>query len=309
VRQQPRLHIYEHNRFPAPDQVTQWDDESIAAALDAAYTIDELYRAEEYQADARFFAEAAARLAQEPSTGVLFYVPEQSAYMSLFDQSTRAYYLPRMGRDAESDRANRALIAQIAAQERQLYALFWGNDNLASADSFPALLNQRLYVLGAAWIGNIRLLHYDVPQAAPAITPEQGSEMTLGSAIQLVGYSVRREDNLHLSLFWRALAPVSGRYTVFVHLLDEQGALVSQQDGEPVGGLRPTQTWPAGGASAGEIVQDNRAIVLPEPRAGTGGYRLAVGMYDAQSGVRLPMLDPSGTRLADDMLLIPLDAD
>jgi hypothetical protein len=79
--------------------------------------------------------------------------------------------------------------------------------------------------------------------------------------------------------------PVAERYTVFAHLLDEDGQLVAQQDSEPVGGSRPTTTW-----SLGEVIVDRLGILIP-PNLNSGEYQLVVGMYRPDTGERLPVRD------------------
>jgi hypothetical protein len=107
---------------------------------------------------------------------------------------------------------------------------------------------------------------------------------------------------------------VAESYKVFVHLLDESNTLVSQQDSEPVGGQRPTHTWPVTTGEATEnatestgLIRDNRAIPLPAGLQQLSGYKLAVGMYSPRSGERLPLYEQDGTQLPNDMLVIELD--
>jgi hypothetical protein len=76
-------------------------------------------------------------------------------------------------------------------------------------------------------------------------------------------------------------------YTVFTHLLAPDGSLTGQQDNPPAGGTYPTNLW-----LAGEVVADVYEIPI---RAGAapGAHRLAVGMYVAETGVRLPIDETS----------------
>ena len=71
-------------------------------------------------------------------------------------------------------------------------------------------------------------------------------------------------------------------YTVFVHVRDEAGATVSQGDGPPAQGLYPTSLW-----QPGEIIRDERRVLLDS--LPPGRYDLVVGLYDLNSGVRLPV--------------------
>ncbi len=76
---------------------------------------------------------------------------------------------------------------------------------------------------------------------------------------------------------WQAVAPMETSYTGFVHLLDEDGQIVAQDDHAPQQGRRPTNTW-----LRGEVVEDDYELRLPAHLA-PGRYRLVVGLYDASS--------------------------
>jgi 4-amino-4-deoxy-L-arabinose transferase-like glycosyltransferase len=90
---------------------------------------------------------------------------------------------------------------------------------------------------------------------------------------------------LNLRLAWRADATPTADYTVFVHLLDEDGQIVAQHDRAPESGFYPTSQW-----DVGETVADIYALTLPETLA-TGNYRLMVGLYDPATGQRLLTAD------------------
>ena len=84
---------------------------------------------------------------------------------------------------------------------------------------------------------------------------------------------------LTVTLTWQATEPVTGDYTVFVHLLAPDGK-VAQHDARPCDGACPTDTW-----QPGEIVADRHSISL-ETGAPPGPYRLAIGLYLLDSGER-----------------------
>jgi hypothetical protein len=106
-------------------------------------------------------------------------------------------------------------------------------------------------------------------------------EAPMGDAVEL--YSVdldRRADGFHLTLYWRASAPISDSLSVYTHLrtygevcnIDTVTALLAQDDSyAPVEGTMPTRLW-----RARQIVRDTYFIPwvgnLPENAA------LAVGM-------------------------------
>jgi hypothetical protein len=145
-------------------------------------------------------------------------------------------------------------------------------------------------LVGAATIGWLKLAAMkEIPP--PAVT----TDYRLGDGIALVGYDlVENDEEVRLILHWASLAPVDQDYTVFVHLIGPDGTL-AQADGPPVGGHYPTSLW-----MYGEIVFDERSIPTKGLPAGT--YRLGLGMYLLETGVRLPALDAAGERLPDDVV-------
>ena len=82
---------------------------------------------------------------------------------------------------------------------------------------------------------------------------------------------------VRVTLIWRALAEMSESYTVFVHLVDEHGTLVTQHDGIPAAGLRPTFTW-----IPGERLLDSHDLIVPLDVPVPGGT-LIVGMYHSET--------------------------
>jgi 4-amino-4-deoxy-L-arabinose transferase-like glycosyltransferase len=129
---------------------------------------------------------------------------------------------------------------------------------------------------------------------------ESGGWYDLGEKVRLIGHEVngtaRAGEILRLRLYWQARAPMDEDYTVFVHLLDEEGNLRAQQDCQPQRGDYPTLLW-----RRGEVIWDGHQIPLP-PDLPAGTYRLVVGMYLLESMERLPVFDETGRRLPDDAI-------
>ncbi|MBI3287415.1 MAG: glycosyltransferase family 39 protein [Chloroflexi bacterium] len=121
----------------------------------------------------------------------------------------------------------------------------------------------------------------------------------LGEAIYLEGFAIEPiraepEEMIWVRLCWRVVSQPGRDYTVFVHLLDSAGALVATGDGPPRGGNYPTSRW-----SAGEELQDMHGLRVPA-QARPGTYTLSVGLYEANSGIRLPAFDGRGAHLPVD---------
>lgn len=125
----------------------------------------------------------------------------------------------------------------------------------------------------------------------------------LADMVRLLGYGLSADtlysgESLHLTLYWRALAKTQKDYTVFTHLMDEEGRIWGQKDNFPAGGTRPTSGW-----LVGEIVVDEYDIPV-RGDAPPGEYTIEIGMYDLVSGERLTAFDAEGERLADDRVIL-----
>ncbi|MFH1927766.1 MAG: hypothetical protein ABIK79_06295, partial [Chloroflexota bacterium] len=113
--------------------------------------------------------------------------------------------------------------------------------------------------------------------------PAMGHQLGVmfGGFAELLGYDLSpqvttTEEPVALTLYWRVVSdePPPVAYTIFTHLLNEQGRLVGQHDGPPVWGRRPTTSW-----VAGEIIVDRHEMVFKDT-SHTGVTRVEVGIYD-----------------------------
>ncbi len=86
-----------------------------------------------------------------------------------------------------------------------------------------------------------------------------------------------------LTLIWQAQQNISENWLVFVHLSNAQEQVVAQTDGIPVQGTRLTVSW-----RAAEVLLDERALFVPADLP-PGAYTLWVGLYDPETGARLPV--------------------
>ncbi|HZY43731.1 MAG TPA: hypothetical protein VFF70_03190, partial [Anaerolineae bacterium] len=124
----------------------------------------------------------------------------------------------------------------------------------------------------------------------------------LGDFIELnsatIPTQVRSGESLPINLQWHALSAPPESYTVFVHLLDEQGHLAAQADGLPVMGDYPTNWW-----ASGEIISDQHTLQLM-PDMPPGKYRIAIGLYRLADGIRLPVVDAAGNTQIDAQFIL-----
>ena len=152
-----------------------------------------------------------------------------------------------------------------------------GNEALLGAIKLPPIKPMTAEpprLSGATFDGQVRLLGFDTPESAIA------------------------GETLPITLYWEAVEPNGRDYTVFIHLLNDAGELVAQSDGQPGAGTYPTSIW-----AGGERVVDEHVLALPLGLP-AGEYILFVGLYDHESGTRLPALDPDGSRSLNDAVNI-----
>ncbi len=112
--------------------------------------------------------------------------------------------------------------------------------------------------------------------------------------ITLVGLTQSPVSNLQLpiSLLWRAEAETSTSYRVFIHVVDGDGQILAQADGEPANWTRPTTGW-----VPGEYILDSHTLTLPPDLPDDAGLR--IGLYNPTTNRRLA----TGT---EDFVTIPL---
>ena len=198
---------------------------------------------------------------------------------------------------------------KLAAQRQRLW-LVPQSSALWDADGFvESWLDRHCDEIHHEAVGSLSLSLYLTPLAFPdQMTPVNAN---LGDKVELAGYRLTTDvaspqsgilttapnTALRLTLYWRVLAPMEVSYTVFTHLLDANGQLWAQKDTPPVRGSYPTTEW-----RGGETIVDKYDIVIP-PDAPAGQYELEVGLYEATTGQRLPLLDETGQRQDERVLL------
>lgn len=172
---------------------------------------------------------------------------------------------------------------------------------LAYLSGMVIRLEDRLATV-AAWAGLVALVILaSYPTLSPRFTQvDPGPEPIAllqpleagGPQIVLLDYEVTAvteiTPSLAVTLSWQAVEPVAGDYTVFIHLLAEDGAKITQVDRRPCDGECPTDGW-----APGQIIQDRYELALSP--AAEGGVvpapaRLAIGLYLLDSGERAEVI-------------------
>ncbi|MBE7469019.1 MAG: hypothetical protein DPW09_07435 [Anaerolineae bacterium] len=149
--------------------------------------------------------------------------------------------------------------------------------------------------LGADFAGQATLVGLDVLNPRPV---EGQSETASRSAL----LKLKAGDTLAAQLYWRAEAEFEQNYTAFIHLIGPDGLLYGQVDQPPGAGAYPTTGW-----LPGEYITDAYTIPIA-PNAPPGNYQIEIGLYNANTGQRLPVMSSDCTGDAcqqDNKVLLP----
>jgi hypothetical protein len=127
-------------------------------------------------------------------------------------------------------------------------------------------------------------------------------EVNLDDQIELLGYDLgttglKAGGKLSLTLYWKALAEMDASYTVFIHLLDAEDKSWGQRDSLPGNGMLPTTGW-----LPGEVIVDQYEVPI-QPDVLPAQYTIEVGMYRAETGQRLSIINQKGQVMDNRVLL------
>jgi len=117
------------------------------------------------------------------------------------------------------------------------------------------------------------------PTGAGDLSPERPAEVHFGGIIALKGYDLKPGKPLCLTLYWQALSAIPEDYSVFIHVLDDKGHRIAQNDGPPFWLTKMgTSSW-----VPGRVYRDERVLYIP------GAWdKLEIGIYRWQDLTRLP---------------------
>ena len=143
--------------------------------------------------------------------------------------------------------------------------------------------------------GNVWAKRIDQPANGRVVFPEMKPyPIILDDGIRLNGYwlsqsQLQAGQRLYVRLFWQATAKPSQDYTIFVHLIRtnspeevSMSTLLMGEDSKPGKGSCSTIDW-----LPGEVIVDEKELVLPASLDPNGVYYLEVGLYTLENGRRL----------------------
>jgi hypothetical protein len=168
----------------------------------------------------------------------------------------------------------------------------------------------------------ICLLFYIAPAYAkpPLLSQEEiraikdRLDISFGGKMKLLGYEIGEKKvkpggKLSVTLYWQSLAKMEKDYSVFVHLVDDNGIIVAQRDTYPGLGRYQTTLW-----SVGDAIADRYVLTLPEAAFSPNYASLEVGLYYLPTGERLQAFSSDGKPISDsvrfgEIAILPREGD
>ena len=191
---------------------------------------------------------------------------------------------PRAGTSATVARLER-----LIREHRRIYAIFRAAEESDPAGVVDTWLSSHSYRGPDRWLGPVRFVSYVAPASALGMLFDP-VQVELGDQFRLAGYAlpartVAAGDLLLLAMDWRSERKPDRDYAVFVQLLDASDRVVAQRDAMLLSDGNPSSTWqPPQGV-------ETLLAVLIQTGTPPGEYRLVAGLYDPQTGLRLPAGD------------------
>ncbi|MCS7038429.1 MAG: glycosyltransferase family 39 protein [Caldilineales bacterium] len=139
---------------------------------------------------------------------------------------------------------------------------------------YPLLLRDEAVSATAIPLGHVTV--------EPQPQPTHRLSARFVGGVTLEGWRLdRTESGLLLTLFWQTERPLDQDWSVFVHLVGADGALIAQHDAAPDNGRYPTTLWPTG-----VLIPDRHLLGVSDMDS---EMTLRVGLYLPSSGRRLPL--------------------
>ena len=142
-------------------------------------------------------------------------------------------------------------------------------------------------------VGQVKVMPQEV---APTPTMYEQAEIRFTQGVFLTGYSwsapeVQMGKVVSITVAWEASGPLDHSYSIFAHLLDANGQLITQDDGLPRNGSYPTSFW-----GPQETITDTRVFEIPLETL-PGPTTILLGFYILEDGARLATVP--GSNLPD----------
>ncbi|HLV34947.1 MAG TPA: hypothetical protein VKY59_07540, partial [Spirillospora sp.] len=134
------------------------------------------------------------------------------------------------------------------------------------------------------------------------------TNIRFGDHIILTGYdqsveNVHPGESVDFTFYWNAPTTPDNNYSLFIHLVPaDEYTVLAQVDGAPAVPERLTLTWDDPGET---LISPTFTLNIPAD-VPPGDYRVMIGLYQFESGVRLPVTDGDGGSPGDAYMLARL---
>ncbi len=156
--------------------------------------------------------------------------------------------------------------------------------------TIPFLVVGFMAVLAAAVPFTVIAPHYRPP---PELSPAQIAALPhrvdadFSGEMKLLGYdlhgtSVHPGGSVRVTLYWQSLIAMDRNWSVFLHIVDNDGIIVAQRDRYPGQGLLATTFM-----RPGQTFADDYVVAIPTSAYTPANARIRVGLYDLRDGARL----------------------
>jgi hypothetical protein len=130
-----------------------------------------------------------------------------------------------------------------------------------------------------------RLDFWLLPEVQESTTAKQ-SLVSFEEQVSLIRYSVKpssvtRGEPINITLEWMAQNIMAEDFTVFTHLIDDQGRLIGQNDRQPANGDWPTSLW------IPKMAWRDKYEITVSPQATANRAHIEIGLYRLSDGTRL----------------------
>ena len=107
-----------------------------------------------------------------------------------------------------------------------------------------------------------------------------------------------------VTLYWRGLKPIQKNYSLFIHLIGENGVILSQRDSYPGRGNAATSSW-----LPNVVFKDQYTLHVPATAGAPQSAWVALGLYSLEERRRLSL--PAGTERLPlkSIRLVPAESD
>jgi hypothetical protein len=259
-----------------------------------------VYWREDFRRAAQFLMDKS-----EPGDTVVL-VGSSQPVMQYYQGPAGALVFPQQGDSVQSEAEVVSLLRQHVNPGHSVRLVMYSWPTVDPQGLVEGQLRTRCDLKGEHWQSEtgqrpIRVINFAACDADFVVEPRVPIDAMWGDQVALSAY---RLDHFvsgglaHVVMWWRTLRRPDQDYSVFVHLLDAQGEMIKQSDKLPLSDFYPMRAWPLNTEQ-----RDDYPIYI-RPQANLEGAWLAIGLYDRQTGDRLPVIR-DGVPIGD-FIRIPL---